>query len=132
MFALPRFHDRQLSDTAFTHRSYLNEHSEVKEHNERLEFLGDALLNFLSGEFLYKRYPEKAEGELTPLRAALVEEGQLAKFAEFLEIGKLLRMAKGTELNGGRQNACVQATVPRSGPCSPAMARARRSDQAPG
>jgi ribonuclease III len=105
MFAPPRFHDRQLLETAITHRSYLNEHTEVKEHNERLEFLGDALLNFLSGEFLYKRYPSKTEGELTPLRAALVEEGQLAKFAEALEIGKLLRMGKGAELEGGRTNA---------------------------
>jgi ribonuclease III len=105
MFAPPRFCDRHLIDAALTHRSYLNEHLEVKEHNERLEFLGDALLNFLSAEFLYKRYPEKTEGELTPLRAALVEEGQLAKFAESLEIGKLLRMGKGAELEGGRHNA---------------------------
>jgi ribonuclease III len=110
MFALPQFHDRQLLDTALTHRSYLNEHTEVQEHNERLEFLGDALLNFLSGEFLYKRYPEKPEGELTPLRAALVEEGQLAKFAEYLQIGKRLRMAKGTELTGGRENANLMSS----------------------
>jgi ribonuclease-3 len=110
MFSLPRFYDRQLSDTALTHRSYLNEHADAKEHNERLEFLGDALLNFLSGEFLYKRYPEKSEGELTPLRAALVEEGQLAKFAESLKIGQLLRMAKGTELKGGRTNANLMSS----------------------
>lgn len=105
MVSLPQFDDRHLLNTALTHRSYLNEHTEVKEDNERLEFLGDALLNFLSGEFLYKRYPEKSEGELTPLRAALVEEGQLAKFAAFLGIGKLLHMAKGTESEGGRENA---------------------------
>ncbi|MBW4514123.1 MAG: ribonuclease III [Timaviella obliquedivisa GSE-PSE-MK23-08B] len=110
MFEFPQFHDRQLRDTALTHRSYLNEHTQVEEHNERLEFLGDALLNFLSGEFLYKRYPEKPEGELTPLRAALVEERQLAKFAEFLGIGQLLRMAKGTELNGGRENANLMSS----------------------
>jgi ribonuclease-3 len=110
MFALPRFYNRQLSDTALTHRSYLNEHTDVKDHNERLEFLGDALLNFLSGEFLYKRYPEKPEGELTPLRAALVEEGQLAKFAESLGIGQMLRMAKGTELKGGRENANLMSS----------------------
>jgi ribonuclease III len=105
MFAPPRFHDRHFIETALTHRSYLNEHTDVQEHNERLEFLGDALLNFLSGEFLFKRYPEKAEGDLTPLRAALVEEAQLAKFAESLELGKLLRMGKGAELEGGRENA---------------------------
>jgi ribonuclease III len=105
MFAPPRFHDRLLLETALTHRSYLNEHTDVQEHNERLEFLGDALLNFLSGEFLYKRYPDKAEGDLTPLRAALVEEAQLARFAEKLDLGKLLRLGKGAELEGGRQNA---------------------------
>jgi ribonuclease III len=105
MFAPPRFHDRHFIETALTHRSYLNEHTDVQAHNERLEFLGDALLNFLSGEFLFKRYPDKAEGDLTPLRAALVEEAQLAKFAESLELGKLLRMGKGAELEGGRHNA---------------------------
>lgn len=111
MFALPHFYDRQLLDIALTHRSYLNEHSEVKEHNERLEFLGDAILNFLGGEFLYQRYPAKSEGELTPLRAALVEEGQLARFAESLGIGQLLYMAKGTELKGGRENANLMSST---------------------
>ncbi|MCU0570197.1 MAG: ribonuclease III [Oculatellaceae cyanobacterium Prado106] len=105
MFAPPRFHNRALLETALTHRSYINEHPEVKEHNERLEFLGDALLNFLCGEFLYKRYPDMPEGDLTSLRAALVEEQQLAKFAQELLLGKLLRLGKGAELEGGRQNA---------------------------
>jgi ribonuclease III len=104
MFKLPDFNDRSLLQLALTHRSYINEHPEVKEHNERLEFLGDAVLNFLSGEFLYKRYPEKPEGELTPLRSALVDEKQLAKFAIVLNLGDYLKLGKGAELEGGRQN----------------------------
>lgn len=104
MFKLPDFHDRSLLQLALTHRSYINEHPDVKEHNERLEFLGDAVLNFLSGEFLYKHYPEKPEGELTPLRSALVDEQQLAKFAIALQLGDYLRLGKGAEREGGRQN----------------------------
>lgn len=104
-FKLPPFHDRALLELALTHRSYVNEHPEVQAHNERLEFLGDAVLNFISGNFLYKRFPYKAEGELTPLRSALVDEQQLAKFAEMLELGPLMKLGKGAEREGGRQNA---------------------------
>jgi ribonuclease III len=103
-FNLPLFHDRTLLHQALTHRSYVNEHPEAGEHNERLEFLGDAILNFLSGEILYKRYPHKPEGALTPLRSALVDEKQLAKFALFLELGKRLRLGRGAERDGGRHN----------------------------
>ena len=102
---LPPFRDRALLQQALTHRSFLNEHPEVKDHNERLEFLGDAILNFLSGEFLYQRFPDKPEGELTPLRSTLVDERQLAEFAQWLELGSLLRLGRGAELEGGRQNA---------------------------
>ncbi|PSB17036.1 ribonuclease III [filamentous cyanobacterium CCP1] len=104
-FKLPPFHDRALLELALTHRSYVNEHPEVQAHNERLEFLGDAVLNFISGNFLYKRFPYKAEGELTPLRSALVDEQQLAKFAEMLELGPLMKLGRGAEREGGRQNA---------------------------
>lgn len=88
-----------------THRSYVNEHPEIKQHNERLEFLGDAILNFLGGEFLYKRYTHKPEGELTPLRSALVDEKQLAQFASWLKLEQWLKLGKGAEREGGRQNA---------------------------
>lgn len=104
MAAIPHFRDRPLLRQALTHRSYINEHPEAGDHNERLEFLGDAVLNFLSGEFLYKRYPHKPEGELTPLRSALVDEQQLSKFAVLLNIGEQMRLGKGAEINGGRQN----------------------------
>lgn len=87
-----------------THSSYANEHPQDGGDNERLEFLGDAALTYIAGEFLYHRYPDKPEGELTPLRAALVDETQLAKFATALHIGQHLRLGKGTEMNGGRTN----------------------------
>lgn len=102
--ALPPFRDRALLQRAFTHRSYVNEHPEVEQHNERLEFLGDAILNFLSGEFLYKRYPQKPEGELTPLRSLLVDAKQLASFAQRLNLGEQLRLGRGADRDGGRTN----------------------------
>lgn len=101
---LPIFQDDALLQRSLTHSSYINEHPEAGEDNERLEFLGDAVLNFLSGEFFYKRYPQKPEGELTPLRSALVDESQLAQFAIALNLGTLMRLGKGAEMNGGREN----------------------------
>jgi ribonuclease III len=104
MFQLPKFRQSALLDLALTHRSYCNEHPRSAEHNERLEFLGDALLNFLSGEFLYHLYPDKTEGELTPLRASLVDETQLAQFANWIDLGNHIKLSRGAELEGGRQN----------------------------
>lgn len=104
MLKLPIFRNPALFRQAMTHRSYANEHPEQGDHNERLEFLGDAVLTYLAGEFLYRRYPDKSEGELTPLRAALVDEAQLAKFAEALQLSQQLYLGKGTAMNGGRQN----------------------------
>lgn len=104
-FDLPLFRDPALFVQAMTHRSYVNEHQSVTAHNERLEFLGDAVLNFLSGEFLFKRYPHKPEGELSALRSALVDERQLAEFAQCLDLAQWLKLGKGAEREGGRQNA---------------------------
>lgn len=103
-FNLPNFRNLLLFQQAMTHRSYINENSSVREHNERLEFLGDAVLNFLSGEFLYQRYPDQPEGTLTPLRSALVDEKQLAQFAEALQLGTHLRLGNGAIKEGGRHN----------------------------
>jgi ribonuclease III len=107
MFQVPGFRDSTLLQQALTHRSYLNEHPDAGEHNERLEFLGDAVLNFLSGEFLFKRYPDQPEGKLTPLRSALVDETQLAKFAIALGLDEpnMMRLGRGADLEGGRRNA---------------------------
>ena len=100
---LPEFKDPSLLQRALTHRSYLNEHPEALEDNERLEFLGDAVLDCLSGAFLYNRYPEMREGQLTRMRSALVRTEQLAAFADALGVAPLIRLGKGEEEAGGRQ-----------------------------
>ena len=103
------FQDVSLLQDALTHRSYLYENpKEVSQDNELLEFLGDAVLNFLSGEYLYEKYKEeKNEGDLTRLRSALVEDKQLAKFAEQLELGKWMRLGKGAKQDGAISNLSV-------------------------
>lgn len=106
MLELPRFNDESLLKQALTHRSYVNEHPGAGNDNERLEFLGDAVLNFLSGDFLFKRYPQKPEGELTALRSALVDEKQLSEFAIAIGLDQpsVMRLGRGAERDGGRQN----------------------------
>jgi ribonuclease III len=88
---------------ALTHRSYINEHPEALEDNERLEFLGDAVLDFVVGAWLYNHFPEMAEGELTRMRSALVCTEQLAEFARDLELGSAIRLGHGEDQAGGRQ-----------------------------
>lgn len=97
------FTDGLLLRRALTHRSYLNEHPEAIEDNERLEFLGDAVLDFLVGAWLYNHFPEMAEGELTRLRSALVRTEQLAEFARQIELGTVMRLGRGEEDGGGRE-----------------------------
>lgn len=89
---------------AFTHRSYLNETNEKIESNERLEFLGDAVLSFIISSYLYKLRPNDTEGHLTNLRSYLVKTQSLAKAARNLNLGKYLRLSKGEEISGGRDN----------------------------
>lgn len=96
------FHDFRLFGRAMTHRSYINEHPEALEDNERLEFLGDAVLDFLVGAWLYNRFPEMAEGSLTRLRAALVGNDQLGEFALELGLGEVMRLGRGEHESGGR------------------------------
>ncbi|HLO89467.1 MAG TPA: ribonuclease III, partial [Nostocaceae cyanobacterium] len=98
------FHSDKLLRQALTHRSFVNESPMETEHNERLEFLGDAILNFLSGEYLYRRYPDKGEDELTRRRSALVDEKQLAKFAIEVGLDLRMRLGRGAILDGGYQN----------------------------
>ncbi len=88
---------------ALTHRSYINEHPEALEDNERLEFLGDAVLDFVVGAWLYNHFPEMAEGELTRMRSALVCTEQLAEFARALDVGSAMRLGHGEDQAGGRQ-----------------------------
>ena len=101
---LPPIKNRQLWDLALTHRSYTNEHPEIEEDNERLEFLGDAVLGFLIGEMLYKRYPKMNEAQLTHLRSRLVDEKQLGKLGAELGIGTLMHLGQGAAKDGGRSN----------------------------
>ena len=97
------FRDRSLLERALTHSSFVNENPDsVPEDNERLEFLGDAVLDFVVGAYLYNRFPDLEEGELTSLRAALVRSSTLAGFARRLEIGHFLRLGLGEEESGGR------------------------------
>jgi ribonuclease-3 len=98
------FADKSLLQRAIIHRSYLNEHPEISfEDNERLEFLGDAVLDFVIGEYLYHRFPELAEGPLTSLRSALVRRETLAEFAHDLDLGQHLLMGHGESESGGRE-----------------------------
>ena len=97
------FYDRALLMTALTHTSYANEHrKDGILHNERLEFLGDAVLEMVSSEYLYKLYPRMKEGELSKLRASLVCEPTLAVSAHELDLTSYLRLGKGEEKTGGR------------------------------
>lgn len=102
------FHDPTLLRRALTHRSYLNENPAYKlEDNERLEFLGDAILDFVVGEYLYRRFPHEKEGELTSLRSALVRTEMLADFARRIDLGRYLYMGKGEDETGGRQRLAI-------------------------
>ena len=99
---LPFENNRLLLLRALTHRSYINEHPEALEDNERLEFLGDAVLDFLVGAYLYHHFPEMPEGDLTRMRSALVHTGRLASFAQEINLGNALRLGHGEEHAGGR------------------------------
>ncbi len=102
------FKDYSLLSRALTHRSFLNENPDkALEDNERLEFLGDAVLDFVVGAYLYHHYPEMHEGELTSLRAALVRARTLAEFARDLNLGQNLRLGYGEAENGGRERTPI-------------------------
>jgi ribonuclease III len=95
------FSDLSLLSRALTHRSYSNEHPDESEDNERLEFLGDAVLDFVVGDWLYNKFPEMEEGELTQMRSALVQSPQLADFGRQIGVGYALRLGRGEMKSGG-------------------------------
>jgi len=98
------FNDYSLISRALTHRSFLNENpGSILEDNERLEFLGDAVIDFIVGSYLYHRFPEMDEGELTSLRAALVRTRTLAGFAQEWDLGRFIRLGYGEAESGGRE-----------------------------
>ncbi len=102
------YSDRDLLETALTHSSFANEHQLKKfQNNERLEFLGDAVLELVSSDLLFKSYPEKLEGALSKTRASLVCEPALAYCARQLELGRFLRLGKGEDMTGGRERDSI-------------------------
>ena len=106
------FESEKLLKQAFTHSSYVNEHRrKPHEDNERLEFLGDAVLELTVSQFLFKKYPMMSEGELTKLRAAVVCEPSLVAFANELAFGELVLLGKGEEMTGGRTRPALLADV---------------------
>ncbi len=105
-----RFRDRELLSEALNHSSYANEHRSANvRSNERLEFLGDSVLGFVTAEFLFARHPDLPEGDLTRIRAALVCEQSLHEVAQKLELGRYLKLGRGEEGGGGRQRPSILA-----------------------
>jgi ribonuclease-3 len=106
------FKDKKLLELAFVHKSYVNEHKDKKiEFNERLEFLGDAVLELVVTEFLYKNYPTEPEGVLTNWRSALVKGKHLAEISNELNLGVYLYLSRGEEKSGGRKKNYILANT---------------------
>lgn len=105
------FTNKELLHTALLHRSYLNENSEETQTNERLEFLGDAILEFIVSEFLFKKFQSEDEGHLTALRARLVNTVALSEVAIELKLGEALYLSRGEEKSGGRTNPSLLANT---------------------
>ena len=100
------FKDKELIKTALTHSSYANE-NKLPNNNERLEFLGDSVLGFVTAEYLFSQFKSRPEGELTKLRAAVVCEKSLFKFAEKISLGEHIFMGRGEEHSGGRNRPSI-------------------------
>lgn len=106
------FNDMSLLRTACTHRSYLNENkSSDAEHNERMEFLGDAVLELVVTSYLFRKYPRKAEGELTSFRSALVNTVSLTKVAETLNLNDYIMLSRGEAKDKGRARSVILANA---------------------
>lgn len=106
-----KFIDKEYLIEALTHRSYLNEHKSSRSHNERLEFLGDAVLELVISDYLFKEFPDRPEGELTSFRSALVRTDSLADTAREIEIGESILLSKGEEDTGGRTKSYLLANA---------------------
>lgn len=111
MHKLLIFNDEKLLLRALTHRSFVNENFDKSGHNERLEFFGDAILNFISGEYLYGQNPEMAEDEMTRRRSALVDEKQLARFATEIGLTFRIRLGEGAIKEGGYYNPNILSST---------------------
>ena len=102
-----KFKHPELLETALTHTSYANETRPPVKHNERLEFLGDSVLQIVSADYLFHAYADRPEGDLTRIRASLVSEGALFQFAQEIDLGEDLRLGRGEERCGGRTRPSV-------------------------
>jgi ribonuclease-3 len=98
-----RFNDPSLLEQALVHSSYVNENPGIATSNERLEFLGDAILGFIIAEELYQRFPQFSEGEMTKLRSFLVRRDALSRIARAINLGNYLYLGRGEEASGGRR-----------------------------
>ena len=103
------FKDKSLMLRALSHTSYINEVKDIRESNERLEFLGDSVLSIIVSEYFFRNFKDLPEGELTKLRASLVCEKSLAAFAKELQLGRFLFLGKGEQQNGGRERPSILA-----------------------
>ncbi len=101
------FSNLSLLTRALTHRSYANENFDAVEDNERLEFLGDAVLDFVTGEWAFHSFPEMPEGNLTKIRSFLVRNERLAEFARKLNLGGAIRLGRGEKTSGGHLRASL-------------------------
>ena len=101
------FRDKKLLENALSHSSYANEKRDGRTSNERLEFLGDSILGFVTADHLYGLYPDKPEGDLTRIRADLVCERNLAKCAATIRLGEFLLLGHGEDHGGGRNRASI-------------------------
>jgi ribonuclease-3 len=107
-----RFKNKDLLKNAFIHRSFLNENpNESLPHNERLEFLGDSVLGFIISKYLYKKYPDHPEGDLTNFRSSIVNARILSKVAKDLGLGDYLYLSRGEEATGGRERQYILANT---------------------
>jgi ribonuclease-3 len=108
---IPAFKNKDIEFRVYTHRSYLNESNEAHESNERMEFLGDSILSFVVSSYIFDKYPNLKEGELTNLRSILTNTETLYEVAKELQLGELLKLSKGEEASGGRINKSLLANT---------------------
>lgn len=109
MSKIPEFKNKELFELAFTHRSYLNESNSTQQSNERLEFLGDSILSFIVSTYIYDKFGDKKEGELTSLRSVLTNTETLYELSKELNLGQMLKLSKGEEETGGRLSKTILA-----------------------
>ena len=105
------FHDSSLLTLAFVHRSFINENRTIAQHNERLEFLGDAILGMLISDYLYRSLPHHPEGELSYLRSRLVEASSCVNYVQSLDIASFILLGKGERMNDGRGRESILADL---------------------